>query len=295
MAATLNNEDLDLIASIFQLSYLFEYKGSANNVFSIVTGSWIGTIDFYTTSRSDFISNATSPASSAHIGSLISNGTMTPGIDIGTDGEVLFFKLTSFNALEDVVINYYNDVNKSNVRLYIPSGISTVSSSDAYYPTVFGNMLRSMARLSSVGFLNDIMVNKNVFSLNDIDFDRIVQPIVVSQPSILASNIVRMNLYRDRTIDVQFDLHRDVTGDTIYFAMKSDKKSEFYDVEPILCVIDDAVNGLVSLTIPEDDTVNLRISKYYGELFRKTASGKFQTLITFDIDLLPEIISTRDV
>lgn len=105
----------------------------------------------------------------------------------------------------------------------------------------------------------------------------------------------KMTFIRDRTITLQFDAHRDITGDTIYFAVKNDRKSDYYDIEPLLCSITDAVNGLFEVTIANDLTTNLDISKYYGELIRLTSSGAYQTLMTYEIDLRKEIISTRDI
>jgi hypothetical protein len=81
----------------------------------------------------------------------------------------------------------------------------------------------------------------------------------------------------------------------MYFAMKTDRKQEFYDIEPIECTITDAVNGLFYVTITNDLTTNLSTSKYYGELMRITASGLYQTLQMYEIDLQPEIISSRDI
>lgn len=106
----------------------------------------------------------------------------------------------------------------------------------------------------------------------------------------------KMIFVRDRTINLQFDLHRTIdAADKMYFAMKTDRKQEFYDIEPIECTITDAVNGLFYVTITNDLTTNLSTSKYYGELMRITASGLYQTLQMYEIDLQPEIISSRDI
>ena len=108
--------------------------------------------------------------------------------------------------------------------------------------------------------------------------------------------VTKMIFVRDRTINLQFDLHRPMdAADKIYFAMKNDRKDDFYAVEPIECTITDAVNGLFNVTITNDLTTNLSTSKYYGELMRITASGAYQTLQMYDIDLQPEIISSRDI
>jgi hypothetical protein len=105
-----------------------------------------------------------------------------------------------------------------------------------------------------------------------------------------------MTFIRDRTVTLQFDLHRTISvNDKMYFAMKSDRKSDYYDVEPIECTITDATNGLFYVTITNDLTANLDTSKYYGELMRLTAAGSYQTLQMYDIDLRPEIISSRDI
>jgi hypothetical protein len=77
--------------------------------------------------------------------------------------------------------------------------------------------------------------------------------------------------------------------------MKNDRKDEFYAIEPIECTITDAVNGLFEVTITNDLTATLDTSKYYGELVRLTVAGSYQTLQMYEIDLQPEIISTRDI
>lgn len=107
--------------------------------------------------------------------------------------------------------------------------------------------------------------------------------------------VTKMIFIRDRTITLQFDAHRDMTGDTVYFAMKTDRKRDYYDIEPIECTIVDATLGLFEVTITNDLTTNLDTGKYYGELVRLTASGAYQTLQQYEIDLRPEIISTRDI
>jgi hypothetical protein len=273
---------------------MFEYKGDSDNVFSIVSGSFTGSIKFYTVSMADFIAGSTVPPLTDLVCTLNSDGTMSDTDDIDVDGEVLFFTIVGFEALENLVINFYNAALSTNTRFYIPKGMITVSASTPYYPTVSGTLFGKVSTLYSTP-LTDNFINENIASLSDIDFDRIAQPVVVTQPTALINNVIQLNIIRDRTIDITFDLHRNITGDEIYFAMKSDRKSEYYDVEPILCTINDAVKGYISLTIPEDVTINLEISKYYGELMRKTLSGKYQTLVMFNIDLIPEIVSTNDI
>lgn len=108
--------------------------------------------------------------------------------------------------------------------------------------------------------------------------------------------VTKMIFTRDRTVKLMFDLHRIlIDGDTMYFAMKNDRLDDFYAVEPIECTVTDAVNGLFEVTITNDLTQNLDISRYYGELIRLTESGSYQTLQQYEIDLRPEIISTRDI
>jgi hypothetical protein len=109
------------------------------------------------------------------------------------------------------------------------------------------------------------------------------------------SKPTKMTFIRDRTINIQFDLRRNITGDTFYFAMKNDRKSDYYDVEPIECTIVDATAGQFEVTVTNDMTVNLPTSLYYGELMRVTASGAVQTLMMYEIDLRPEVISSRDI
>lgn len=106
---------------------------------------------------------------------------------------------------------------------------------------------------------------------------------------------IRLVMTRDRTCTLQFNARRNIAGNTIYFAMKNDHKNEYYDIEPILCTITNAIVGLFYVTITNDLTQNLDIGKYYAELVRLTAAGSYQTLQKFDVDLLPEIINSRDI
>jgi len=108
--------------------------------------------------------------------------------------------------------------------------------------------------------------------------------------------VTKMIFVRDRTINLQFDLHRPIdAADKMYFAMKTDRKAEYYDIEPVECTITDTVNGLFYVEITNDLTTNLPISKYYGELMRITVAGSYQTLQMYEIDLQAEIISSRDI
>lgn len=111
----------------------------------------------------------------------------------------------------------------------------------------------------------------------------------------MSSTETKLIFIRDRTVILAFDLHRDITGDRIFFAMKSDRNNDYYCIEPTECTITDACHGLFELTITNDMTSELCISKYYGELVRLTVEGSYQTLQNFDIDLRTEIISTRDI
>jgi len=273
---------------------MFEYKGNVDNVFSMVSGSFIGSINFYSVSMASFLAGATTPPLTNLICTLGSNGIMTSTSGLVTSGDIIFFTLVGFEALSDIVLNYYNDFLNTNTGFFIAKGLKTITSSIPYYPTVYGNLFGPVST-SYVTPISDGFINKSVSGMSNINWDRLSQPVVIDQSTLLASNVVRMNIIRDRTIDLQFDLHRIITGDTIYFAMKTDRKNDSYDVEPILCIIDNDLKGYVSLTVPEYVTQNLTLSKYYGELFRVTASGKFQTLVLFDIDLIPGIIATRDI
>jgi hypothetical protein len=108
--------------------------------------------------------------------------------------------------------------------------------------------------------------------------------------------VTKMIFIRDRTVNLQFDLHRAISAnDKMYFAMKTDRKSDYYDIEPIECTITDADSGLFEVSITNDLTTNLYTSKYYGELMRLTEAGSYQTLQMYEIDLQPEIVSTRDI
>jgi hypothetical protein len=106
----------------------------------------------------------------------------------------------------------------------------------------------------------------------------------------------RLIFTRDRTFTLQFTLHRSVSvDDKLYWAMKNDHAFEYYDIDPMECTLYNQAQGVYRLTITNDLTINLDIGKYYGELMRVTASGAYQTLQKFDIDLVDEIISSRDI
>jgi hypothetical protein len=283
-----------LIVGLVRDKY-FAYIGNANNVVSKTSGNFVGLVHFYFVMMDDFLANPiAAPVVGNKICTLHPDGTMTDDGGLAVDGDILIFSLESFNCLDDLIINFYNDATKTNIRIYLPKDLMQSDSSVSYYPTTFGSIMTSNG--AALVNISETAYGKALAMIPTINWDRLSAPIVIPQSTVLIDNPVQMILTKDRTIDLQFDLHRTLTaGDVFYFAMKTDKINDYYDIQPIECTIDDYTYGLISLTIPEDATVNLVSSKYYGELFRVTASGKYQTMVRFNIDLIPAIIATRDI
>jgi len=271
---------------------MFEYKGDQDNEFSIIVGSFIGTVNFYTVSMSNFLVSSNNPPLTNLICSLNSNGIMTNTSLIGVSGDIIFFTLENFEALSDIVINYFNYHLNTNNYFFIPKGLKTVTNSTPYYPTVSGGLYGPVSTNYATPIYGGLS-NMNIFNLAYAQTTG--STIVVEQPSILTAEVTRLTMIKDRTIDLTFNLHRDLVGDTIYFAMKTDKRNNYYDVGPLECTITDATRGYVSLTIDETITQNLETSKYYGEIMRLTAEGQYQTIILYEIDLIDGVIATGDL
>lgn len=181
---SVTNANAFMLKSLIRSS-VFEYKGSASNTFSISVGSFIGSIKFYTIPLADFASDPNNPSFSNQICTLTSANEMQDTTDIAVDGEVIFLTLVGFEALENTIIEYYNDVSKATKKFFIPKYSVTVSTNNPYYPTVFGTLLTSVPGGSFVAPLTDIYVNENISNLSDIDFDQIVQPVVVDSSEVI--------------------------------------------------------------------------------------------------------------
>ncbi len=160
---------------------LFGYIGNASNVFSKVSGSFVGSIDFYVASFANFSANMADPASATRICTLNATGVMSNTTNIATSGEVLFFKLSSspaFNCLSNTIINIYNAANTGNIRIYVPLGAGYVTAVTSYYPTAdSGLLVYEGGNLISFG---ETAYGKALGAMPGIDWDRISAPIVLT-------------------------------------------------------------------------------------------------------------------
>lgn len=165
---------------------LYSYIGNIGNVFSKVKGSFVGLIDFYVCSYSDFSAGMNDPANATRVCTLNASGSMSNKTNIATSGEVLFMKFSSspaFSCLKDTVINIYNSTNKGNVRVYVPLGAQYVSSLGAYYPTTeSGLLVYENAQLISLG---ETAYGRALSMIPSINWDRISQPVQLTTTSIL--------------------------------------------------------------------------------------------------------------
>jgi len=156
---------------------LFAYSGNANNVFSKVCGSFVGTINFYVCSYSDFAASMNDPSNSTLVCTLASTGVMSNTTYINTDGEVLFFKLSSsFTALvSPPTVNIYSAANTGNTRVYVPLGVQYVADIAAYYPTTSGGLL--VYENGNLVNLGESAYGKALAQIPNINWDRISQPV----------------------------------------------------------------------------------------------------------------------
>lgn len=165
---------------------LYSYVGDANNVFSKLCGSFVGVIDFYVTSYSDFAANQGAPNGTL-VCTLASTGVMSNVTNIATSGDVLYFKLsetpTSFEALANITVNIYNDSNKGNIRVYVPLGAQLVSADYVYYPTTQGGLL--VYENGALVQFAETAYGRAIGLIPSIDWDRITQPVVLTTTSVI--------------------------------------------------------------------------------------------------------------
>lgn len=166
---------------------LFGYIGNASNVFSKVTGSFVGSLDFYVCSYSDFANGMNDPANSTRVCTLSSTGVMSNTTYIATSGDVLFMKLSSSSAFTALVtapvINIYNAVNKGNIRVYVPLGAQYVASIGAYYPTTEGGLqIYEGGNLINLG---ETAYGKALGMIPSIDWTRISQPMQLTTTAVI--------------------------------------------------------------------------------------------------------------
>ena len=164
---------------------LFAYIGHADNVFSKVCGSFVGTIDFYSASFFEFSNDMGFPGDGIRVCTLANTGVMSNVTDIATSGEVLFIKFSSdFNCLSNTVINIYNAANTGNIRVYVPLGVQYVAGLDSYYPTTgSGLLVYENGQLISLG---ETAYGKALGMIPQINWDRISQPVQLTTTAVIA-------------------------------------------------------------------------------------------------------------
>lgn len=162
---------------------LFGYVGHASNVFSIVQGSFTGTIDFYATSFTNWAANPGNPTGT-RVCTLSSTGVMSNVTNIATSGDVLYFKLpATFTCLADLVVNVYAYANKGNVRIYVPLGVQTITADYVYYPTVSSGLLvYEGGNLISFG---ETAYGKSLAMIPGINWDLISQPVQLTTTAVV--------------------------------------------------------------------------------------------------------------
>jgi len=172
---------------------LFAYIGSASNIFSKVTGSFVGTLDFYTCSYSAFENNMADPGGTFickvnATGQMLDIANVVTTTPVVIDGEVLYLKFsatpTSFNCLTATVINIYNSVNKGNIRVYVPLGAQYVASLGAYYPTTASGLL--VYENSQLISLGETAYGKALGMIPSINWDRISQPVQLTTTAVIS-------------------------------------------------------------------------------------------------------------
>lgn len=167
---------------------IFAYNGHAENVFSKVCGSFVGTIDFYVCSYAAFSAAPNDPAGAVRVCTLASTGVMSNTTNIATDGEVLFIKLSSspaFSALvSPPVINIYSAANTGSTRVYVPLNVEYVATIGAYYPTSDGGLL--IYENGNLVRLGETAYGKALATIPNIDWTRISQPVQLTTTSVIS-------------------------------------------------------------------------------------------------------------
>jgi hypothetical protein len=165
---------------------LYSYVGDVGNLFSKISGSFVGQIDFYVASYTQFAASLGDPGGT-RVCTLSSTGVMSNITDIGTSGDVLYFKLsetpTSFSALADIVVNIYSNSNKGNIRVYVPNGAQLVSADYVYYPTSDGGLL--VYENSNLVQFAETAYGKAIGMIPQINWERISQPVVLTTTSVI--------------------------------------------------------------------------------------------------------------
>jgi hypothetical protein len=162
---------------------LLAYVGDADNVFSIVAGSFTGLINFYACSLADFSANMADPANATLVCTLGPTGVMTNVADIATSGEVLFFRLETFNCLADLTVNIYAAAIYGNVRVYVPLGAQTIATAYVYYPTADASLL--VYEGSNLITFSESAYGKSLALIPTINWDMISQPVNLTTTQVI--------------------------------------------------------------------------------------------------------------
>jgi hypothetical protein len=162
---------------------LYGYAGDAENVFSKVCGSFVGTIDFYVCTYSEFENNMADPGGT-RVCTLAATGVMSNISNIATNGEVLYMKFSNdFNCLGNTVVNIYSAANTGNTRVYVPLGVQYVAGLGAYYPTTgSGLLVYENGALISLG---ETAYGKALGMIPQINWDRISQPVQLTTTAVV--------------------------------------------------------------------------------------------------------------
>lgn len=170
---------------------LFAYPGHVSNLFSKVSGSYVGTVDFYCTSYTDFSNNMTDPGGD-FICSLSAAGIMLDqfGAEYPVDslpvvsGEVLYFKYsTSFQCLLNTTINIFNYINKGSIRVYIPKDLNYNDVIVSYYPTSGGGLL--VYQNGNLIHISESMYGRAIAMIPSINWDNISQPVQLTTTAVI--------------------------------------------------------------------------------------------------------------
>lgn len=275
--------------------HFFQYVGDSENVFSIISGQFVGEIHFYGFAFDDFLSDTMVCDATNLICTLPASNIMEDGANIAEDYDIIGFRLEGFETLENIVINYYSKTNNMNTRFFLTAGLTDTTNTLMYFPTADGNLLRYSGSPELNNITNSELV-RIAFNMGRFDWSRISAPLVVTTTNLSNMGaVVRLNLARDRDFEQTFELSRDITGGSVWFAIKNDRSHNFYSIEPKECTVTDYVKGSVEVYISVDEMANLQNGTYYGELLLKTSDSKYINMISYEIKINDVIIDSKDV
>jgi hypothetical protein len=169
------------------------YVGNISNVFSKVCGSFVGTIDFYTCTYTEFSDDMEDPGGD-FICKLNSSGVMLDETNTAyaadslpvVNGDVLYFTLPStFSCLTATTVNLYNAANTGSTRIYVPKDVGYVAALTAYYPTTASGLLvyeNSQLQLISLG---ETAYGRAIGMIPSINWSNISQPVQLTTTAVV--------------------------------------------------------------------------------------------------------------